>query len=96
MNADGTDQRRLTDSPGAENFPDWSPDGQHIAYCVDQSEIRVVGVDGTGLVHLVDDGGWNLIVAVEDFQPVAGFPVPWDDAVFPQMDCPITSECASP
>lgn len=35
-----------------------------------------------------DDGGWNLIVAVENIRPVAGFPVNWDEASVPQMDCP--------
>jgi Tol biopolymer transport system component len=32
MNPDGTGQRRLTDQPGHDSFPAWSPDGQKIAF----------------------------------------------------------------
>jgi TolB protein len=32
MDADGTDVRRLTDGPGAEGWPAWSPDGRQIVF----------------------------------------------------------------
>jgi Tol biopolymer transport system component len=32
MNADGTEQTRLTNYPGADAFPNWSPDGQKIVF----------------------------------------------------------------
>jgi Tol biopolymer transport system component len=32
MNADGTDQRQLTDAEGVSDFPAWSPDGSTIAF----------------------------------------------------------------
>jgi Tol biopolymer transport system component len=32
MNADGSDLRQLTDTPGRDLEPDWSPDGQTIVY----------------------------------------------------------------
>ena len=32
MNADGTHIRRLTDAPGEDGFPAWSPDGTKIAF----------------------------------------------------------------
>src|SRR5262245_3213811 len=32
MNADGTEQTRLTNYPGADAFPNWSPDGQKIIF----------------------------------------------------------------
>ena len=32
MNPDGTGQRRLTNSPGSDSQPSWSPDGTRIAF----------------------------------------------------------------
>ena len=34
MNADGSDQRRLSTSPETDRQPDWSPGGYHIAYSI--------------------------------------------------------------
>lgn len=50
MNADGTNARQLTDSPGNDDDPYWSPDGRHFAF---QSER-----DGDEDVYVADaDGG---------------------------------------
>ena len=42
----------LVDMPGSEIHPDWSPDGQRLAFVRftpdDKSELRVVNADGTG------------------------------------------------
>src|SRR3712207_1991470 len=32
IDVDGSGQRRLTDSPGLDGFPTWSPDGKRIAF----------------------------------------------------------------
>src|SRR5262249_23765031 len=32
MNPDGSDQRNLTNSPGDDYTPAWTPDGRHIAF----------------------------------------------------------------
>jgi len=32
MNADGTEQTRLTNDPALDSSPSWSPDGQKIAF----------------------------------------------------------------
>jgi Tol biopolymer transport system component len=50
---DGSDQHQLlTDMAGSEIHPDWSPDGQRLAFVrstpEDQSELWVVNADGTG------------------------------------------------
>ena len=52
MNVDGTDVRRLTNHPGIDTSPTWSPLGHQIAFTSDRTgspQIYVVGVDGTGL-----------------------------------------------
>ena len=52
MNADGSDQTRLTDSPGYDGGPFFTPDGQHIVwrhFTSDGSEadIYTMGIDGS-------------------------------------------------
>jgi Tol biopolymer transport system component len=51
MNADGSDQRRLTNYRLWDGFPDWSPDGKQIAYYSYLSErnwvIKVMDADGS-------------------------------------------------
>ena len=32
MNADGTEQRNVTQHPGQDNFAAWSPDGRRLAF----------------------------------------------------------------
>ena len=51
MNADGTNERRLTFGSGWYASPDWSPDGQWIAFTrrdAGSRRIGVIGADGTG------------------------------------------------
>ncbi|MEO8395645.1 MAG: ABC transporter substrate-binding protein, partial [Chloroflexota bacterium] len=54
MNADGSDQRQLTDIEG--EFPAWSPDGTQIVFGTNEpGEIYRINVDGTGLTDLTND-----------------------------------------
>ena len=58
INVDGSGEKRLTDSPGLDAFPAWSPDGEHIAFASDRDgnwEIYVMNSDGSGLTKLTDD-----------------------------------------
>ena len=52
INVDGSGQRKLTDSPGLDGFPAWSPDGERLAFssALDgaSSEIYVMDADGSG------------------------------------------------
>lgn len=66
MNADGSEQTRLTNSPEVDLYPNWSPDGKHIAftsYQDDNSEIYVMNVDGRGQTRLTNN-------PASDFWPV--------------------------
>ena len=51
MNADGSEQRRLTRDPGDDWGPRWSPDGQMIAFDRDDElygeELHVMNADGS-------------------------------------------------
>src|SRR6185436_19354078 len=67
MNADGSDQRRLTDRTGVvELEPSWSPDGKEIAFVSGAVEaflpggphlddIYIIGADGSGLRNLTNE-----------------------------------------
>jgi len=55
MNADGTDQRRLTNHAAMDELPAWSPDGKRIAFSSRReggSDIFLMNGDGTGLTRL--------------------------------------------
>ncbi len=59
MNADGSGQQRLTDTPAAESHPAWSPDGARISFDSDRDgdgngEIYVIRPDGSGEQRLTD------------------------------------------
>lgn len=67
VNRNGTGIRRLTDMPGMETDPAWSPDGQRIAFTASNPvtltrDIYVINVDGTGegLVSLTETLGNGL------------------------------------
>jgi dipeptidyl aminopeptidase/acylaminoacyl peptidase len=58
MNADGSSQTRLTNSPGFDISPAWSPDGSRIAFRSSRdgnSEIYVMNADGTIPLRLTDN-----------------------------------------
>ena len=58
MNADGSNQRQFTGveapSEGTHWFPQWSPDGAHLAFHVDR-DVHTVGVDGSDYRRLTVD-----------------------------------------
>ncbi len=60
MDADGGNVRRLTDYPGANASPTWSPDGTRIAFTSDRDgnyDIYVMDADGGNVRRLTDDPG---------------------------------------
>lgn len=56
MNADGSNQTRITDNTVWDAYPDWSPDGTKIAFSSDRgssvSHIWVMNVDGSSPIQL--------------------------------------------
>jgi Tol biopolymer transport system component len=58
VNPDGTDLRRLTDSPAGDYSPAWSPDGRKIVFASDRDgnlEIYLMNADGSGQTRLTED-----------------------------------------
>jgi TolB protein len=55
MDADGKNERRISDGAHNDNFPDWSPDNRSIAFISDRDgneDVYVMASDGTGVRSL--------------------------------------------
>ncbi len=61
MNADGSNEVRLTENNFQDSLPSWSPDGSKIAFTTNRDggdfEIYVMNVDGTNLTRLTNSPG---------------------------------------
>ena len=65
MDADGGNQRRLTENRNNDRYPVWSPDGKRIAFMADrkgnfeQFDIYVMDADGANLQNLTQHRAWD-------------------------------------
>lgn len=62
MDADGSNQRRLTFTPGADQDPTWSPDGTRIAFSSERNgnrEIYIMRATGKGIRRFTINRLWD-------------------------------------
>jgi len=62
MNADGSNQKRLTREPAIDVSPAWSPDGKHLAFASDRAgtpQLYVMNDDGGQVRRLTFQGNYN-------------------------------------
>ncbi len=58
MDADGSNQTRLTNNPSLDAFPVWSPDGTKITFASDRDgnpEVYVMDADGSNQTRLTNN-----------------------------------------
>jgi hypothetical protein len=66
INADGSNQQRLTRNLATDTSPSWAPDGKHIAFDSDRGgnvDIYVMNADGSDAQDLTNSSGYDVAPA---------------------------------
>jgi Tol biopolymer transport system component len=85
MNADGSDQRQITDNPAFDGYPAWSPDGTTIAFTSNRD-----GHQGReGAIYLMNTDGSNVrrFTWLESSDGVPSFSPDGTKLTWVDMDC---------
>jgi Tol biopolymer transport system component len=64
IKGDGSEQRRLTDHPGIDRYPNWSPDGEKILFGSDRlGRLKwfIIDADGGDAVHIPMLDGYDSV-----------------------------------
>ena len=65
MNADGSNQTRVTNHPAIDAISDWSPDGTQLVFLTNrdagQWEIYTIGVDGSNPTRLTNNTAFETL-----------------------------------
>lgn len=71
MDADGKNQRNITNSPASETRPAFSPDGKKIAFVRDFKAILLMNPDGSNQTQVLDgpSAGFSSISSFPDWSP---------------------------
>ena len=66
MRADGSHERRLTEHPGQDGLPEWSPDGTRLLFSAfrdgDDFELYMMNADGSCVTQLTRNSAWDWSV----------------------------------
>jgi len=101
MNADGSDQTRLTNDTAVGNAPAWSPDGSQIAFHSNLAgnDIYAMNADGSDVTQLTSNAAddqllsWQPVSPTRQQNPPPERPYPRD----PAGGCtPITGQTPRP
>jgi TolB protein len=75
MNADGTQQTRITNNPALDAMPAWAPDGTKIVFSSDRDgplNIYVMNPEGSSQTRLTNRPTLNSSDIFPDWQPIPG------------------------
>ena len=74
MNADGTNQQRLTNNPASDVYPHWSPDGTYLTF-----EAWVLSLNGGMQIYTIKSDGSGKAVKLTNSKTQGYLVTGWRD-----------------